>query len=665
MLHTTWKNYYEPYDFERWKQVLDYARFENGDAAEAYGNLDKLLYKYYRNEKGNKINPNRSFFFKVKILSRTMKELKDAVELDKIKESEKWQKQQEKEESLESKIQREEDLYERASIGLFARKKKFIEGYVPKGVLKYVDAPGTLANVKNWKAKVILSNSGDVKRGTLEDAGYIMVNPKTGEIVPIARSDEHRTGYELMWDFYQKKNLIKGAIKDFVSIFKYRTYIYEEYYNNTIEGFRFWRENGGPNIVVTSYTGNLAGRMDDFISGRTKELKSGQLNSGGEEFINILNQLDNAIISENPMSFDLAESLIDLMREYSFYEIDNDKYLAEIMKTKDNDDYRSLEVLIFGMNGIKNQIHTKLKSIDKNDKFSMFSMSDFIKFFGDTDKAIYELNRIGMNKKSSIFLSFRDRIAQLVPDIKNLERVINFQVNPAEDLWHLRKLRNVILEAMEKAFVAEIPEILKNRAVNKINSLQQIIEKKKLEEMGRERYKERAIKEREEFQRYGFILTQHALDQYNLRFENLSKEQLRQKLIELGLPEKIKQLSANLPETMQGIRHENIKLTDNFYVAVEDKKVTTVLYEKEYYKEKLQREHKAMRISHRDIFANIEEILFPKYLKKVKEKFPNLDNEVARKLADKLMNDEAPEELEKIFGKDKEFSSVLTDWKGE
>ena len=55
-----------------------------------------------------------------------------------------------------------------------------------------------------------------------------------------------------------------------------------------------------------------------------------------------------------------------------------------------------------------------------------------------------------------------------------------------------------------------------------------------------------------------------------------------------------------------------------------------------------------IKLSIRDVKSNIEEILFPKYLDKIKKKFPNISNEEARKRADKLMNDEAPSIIESL-----------------
>jgi len=46
--------------------------------------------------------------------------------------------------------------------------------------------------------------------------------------------------------------------------------------------------------------------------------------------------------------------------------------------------------------------------------------------------------------------------------------------------------------------------------------------------------------------------------------------------------------------------------------------------------------------------ANIEEVLFPKYLKKAKEEFPDLSEEEQRNKADKMMNDEAPDIIESL-----------------
>jgi hypothetical protein len=77
-----------------------------------------------------------------------------------------------------------------------------------------------------------------------------------------------------------------------------------------------------------------------------------------------------------------------------------------------------------------------------------------------------------------------------------------------------------------------------------------------------------------EVNKYGFSVTGHAVQQYNMRFKPyLIKEQLMEFLAKVGLKEKI-----------NGEPHQLINLKPNFWVAVEHKIVTTVKYDSDYYK---------------------------------------------------------------------------------
>jgi len=119
MLNPNWKKVYKETDWDTWEKIRSIAP-EYLSYALKY--INDLLDKYYRTNSGN-------FLYKVHdkarlhILERTMGELEEAVEQDKKELSKKWGKQQEKEESIETKLQREEDLYERASIKISSRDK--------------------------------------------------------------------------------------------------------------------------------------------------------------------------------------------------------------------------------------------------------------------------------------------------------------------------------------------------------------------------------------------------------------------------------------------------------------------------------------------------------------------------------------------------------------
>lgn len=79
------------------------------------------------------------------------------------------------------------------------------EFYLPKGVNpKDFQITESMSDVKDWKAKIFVNNSGNENQvvGQWDEVGYIMIGLDDNTIVPIARADEHRRGYELLIDYY-------------------------------------------------------------------------------------------------------------------------------------------------------------------------------------------------------------------------------------------------------------------------------------------------------------------------------------------------------------------------------------------------------------------------------------------------------------------------------
>ena len=135
--------------------------------------------------------------------------------------------------------------------------------------LKY-ETPGDLGNVKKWKAKIILGNSmaKGKKIGDMDDVGYVGINTRTNEIVPIARADEHQAGHELLYHL-AKKGMIKGNPADFVTLYPGTNYPHYSS-NNThqyVEAIKKWLAYGGPNGAVHS----VATPQGGWSSGREKE----------------------------------------------------------------------------------------------------------------------------------------------------------------------------------------------------------------------------------------------------------------------------------------------------------------------------------------------------------------------------------------------------------
>jgi len=57
----------------------------------------------------------------------------------------------------------------------------------------------SLKDIEKWKAKVIEGNQGNKRKGSFDSVVYVMISLKDNTIVPIADSDGHKTGYDVMY----------------------------------------------------------------------------------------------------------------------------------------------------------------------------------------------------------------------------------------------------------------------------------------------------------------------------------------------------------------------------------------------------------------------------------------------------------------------------------
>lgn len=75
---------------------------------------------------------------------------------------------------------------------------------LPKTVpVKFFKITNNLNDVEKWRVKILQNNSSENKRlGSFDSVGYIMVSLVDNTIIPIARSDEHQRGYEILETIY-------------------------------------------------------------------------------------------------------------------------------------------------------------------------------------------------------------------------------------------------------------------------------------------------------------------------------------------------------------------------------------------------------------------------------------------------------------------------------
>lgn len=285
---------------------------------------------------------------------------------------------------------------------LFNENNQNIIFTIPEKLKKYQDIDGDISNVSEWKTQIILNNNSGkgLKKGDYDEVGYIMINTKTSDIIPIARSDEHHRGEDLLYHFFEKK-LIDNV--NYVPIFSIgNNYFYKNDYDikreeNELKEYLIVVEKflnyGGKNLPL-----NITGRknykidLELFVkmSGNLEAIKEyieekGELTDDGEYLIFCLEKLALMI-----REYSLGNTKI---KQEIFKKADNffgDRFLSKIkfiptfniqkniIKAINTFDLELLEKILFEHNGLKNTIHIMLKEKDQKLK----------SFFGNLDIAL-------------------------------------------------------------------------------------------------------------------------------------------------------------------------------------------------------------------------------------------------------------------------------------
>jgi len=278
---------------------------------------------------------------------------------------------------------------------------------IPKKIEKYVKVDGGFSNAANWKAQVMLCNSGSTEIGEWEGVGYVGFEPKKGILIPIARSDEHQTGHDYLHDLMDKKMIPKGEYTT-IWVLSGTNYAHnKEHTEELIPVYKRWLELGGPNLrISTSVQGQGYRYMsfEELVNGKAgKPHKKGTLTKYGKELVSLLEKAavlyKKAITTQKlrPPLKALSDSLFDLAKfvedhQFTIFYGDYDEIkeaASDILNGKDID--QSMKI-VFGFEGIKNKVHTDLKkAVEKNDTWCLPKVTSF---FGDAKAALDEFNRL-------------------------------------------------------------------------------------------------------------------------------------------------------------------------------------------------------------------------------------------------------------------------------
>lgn len=257
----------------------------------------------------------------------------------------------------------------------------------------------SLSSVKNWKAKIILGNSSTNGKevGDYDGVGYVCIGINTGTIVPIARSDEHHQGYDLI-HFLIEQSLIPED--KYISIYTHGHYV-DSGDVFSLAAFKMWRQLGGPNVVLNNWKKDTRFQitMDDYIKmNGTIIVNKGELLPIGQEFVNLLKHVAqvNSDFRENPNNLPKMVSATKKLIRYISTKVDIFLDVSEMnnalkIASEDENPQQKIEEFVFGFNGIKNTYHNKIrKELSKESKFN----DEMECLFGDLELANHEFGSI-------------------------------------------------------------------------------------------------------------------------------------------------------------------------------------------------------------------------------------------------------------------------------
>ena len=271
---------------------------------------------------------------------------------------------------------------------------------IPPKIAKNYLAPGNLANVASWQARVMLANSGG-KRGEWDGVGYVLVSLDDNTIVPVARSDEHQTGYELLG--WLKRQKVVGHA-DFRPIFaignNYAQFSdAEEMENMKVAIGKFKTYGGDMDLMFKSWTGGKTTTLGDFLEGKIMagdNAKPGISDRGNTLIANIefvakmrlrwLSYPNNTVA--RAAAEHLSKAIFDAKLARLVPAEVAERWNTEIRNMAVSDEIlggRLFEIAL-SFNGLKNTIHR--------------TIAQHPEFWGDTKAALREMDRIGNMRES-------------------------------------------------------------------------------------------------------------------------------------------------------------------------------------------------------------------------------------------------------------------------
>lgn len=238
------------------------------------------------------------------------------------------------------------------------------------------DMRGGLANAEHWKARVFVGSSV-AKKGATDRIGYLMVDPASGLFIPEANSDAHRSGYEVLYDHWQKKDRSINP-RDYVPVWPYSiggTYgtLKEDAARWKLLASR-WLASGGLDLVVTDSREGYAYRFSALAKGvKVGSVAKGKLTADGKRLVAAFAEVSAAIHapthgkSKQAKIMRSLKELASVLGSTAIQRTDVvdwgvEKALSAIVADYEGtDDLTKLEMAIFGFGGIKRGVHDRAR----------------------------------------------------------------------------------------------------------------------------------------------------------------------------------------------------------------------------------------------------------------------------------------------------------------
>lgn len=261
-----------------------------------------------------------------------------------------------------------------------------------------------------WKAPSYL----EPEKGQ-ENVGYVMFSLDNNYIIPLARSDEHRTGYEVMFEFTKKKRYYKETPylpdlnpRRFVPVFVHGAnhLYYQDDIPDFLKAVRKYFDLGGKDGVL--YGAGELGKsfkgvyLSDFVRlNGNVVVHPEEVSVNGERLLSELDLASKAVMhalqTKKPVDIrNAAKQCLVLHRIMSgpyfvLYGDEHSEFTKAYPKLIDQltkaGDIEGIEKATFGFGGLQNRFHSSLKKIMSKDS-SSWAKEDAVKFFGDVDALI-------------------------------------------------------------------------------------------------------------------------------------------------------------------------------------------------------------------------------------------------------------------------------------